>query len=111
MIINIKLFLIRLTICNESGQANGLLVEVALDELIKYAGHHFGDEEEIMKKHNFKGFDEHHAQHVMFAARVVELKDKFNKGNDVADELLTFMQKWLVDHILNRDKVVMKMCI
>lgn len=97
--------------CNESSQPNGLLVEVALDELIKYAGHHFADEEEIMKAHNFAGFEDHHAQHVAFAARVIDFKKQFSNGKDIADELLTFMQKWLVDHILQRDKAVMKMIL
>lgn len=97
--------------CNMSeDQPNGLLVEVALDELLKYAGYHFGAEEEIMAKNNYEGLADHKAQHKSFVEAMLKFKGRFDKDENIANELLIFMKKWLVDHILNKDKVSMAAC-
>jgi hemerythrin len=97
--------------CNESDTPNGLLVEVALDELLKYAGYHFREEEQVMEKHHYADLPAHREQHGKFVEVMVEFKKKFDNNVDITSELLPFMQKWLVDHILNRDKAAMKACV
>lgn len=97
--------------CNMSEEEpNGLLVEVALDELLKYAGYHFGAEEHIMSEHNYAGLVEHKAQHQSFVVSMLKFKERFNNNENIASELLTFMKKWLVDHILTKDKIAMAHC-
>lgn len=97
--------------CNQSPEASGLLVEVALDELLKYASYHFSEEEEVMRKHNYTGLNAHHAEHVSFASQMLEFKKRFDRNENVADELITFMHRWLVNHIMTRDKEAMAHCI
>lgn len=97
--------------CNESSDPNGLLVEVALDELLKYAGYHFGEEEGIMKKFNYPAFEQHHTEHVEFVEVMKIFKQRFNKNEDIADELINFMHRWLVKHIMTKDKEAMSHCI
>ncbi len=92
-------------------EPNGLLVEVALDALLKYAGYHFKEEEEVMIANNFKDLSLHQEQHKNFVKVMLEYKSRFDKNENIADELLTFMQKWLVDHIMTRDKEAMKACV
>ena len=47
--------------CNESDTPNGLLVEVGLDELLKYATYHFKEEEQVMEKHHYPNQPNHTA--------------------------------------------------
>lgn len=96
--------------CNMSDEPNGLLVEVALDELLKYAGHHFKDEEGLMQMKNYKDLAAHQEQHKNFVKVMLNFKDRFDKNENIADDLLSFMQKWLTEHILTRDKEAMKAC-
>jgi hemerythrin-like metal-binding protein len=97
--------------CNMSEEPNGLLVEVALDELLKYAKHHFSDEETLMEKSTYPDLASHKEQHRKFTDLMNNFKTRFMNNEDISNELITFMQKWLVDHIMNRDKVAMKYCI
>jgi hemerythrin len=101
--------LVRAHNMSEDG-ANGLLVEVALDELLKYAAHHFGDEEGIMIKHGYKELSAHQEQHKKFVEAMLKFKVRFDKNENITSELLSFMQKWLVDHIMTRDQEAMKVC-
>jgi len=96
--------------CNESETPNGLLVEVALDELLKYAGFHFREEEAVMEKHNYPELAAHKVDHSEFASVMNIFKTRFDKGEEIADELITFMHRWLVNHIMNKDKMAMKFC-
>ncbi|MGZ3809873.1 MAG: bacteriohemerythrin [Bacteriovorax sp.] len=95
---------------NASDDPNGLLVEVALDELLKYATYHFRDEEEVMIKHNYDDLIQHQAQHKNFVDVMLKFKSRFDNNENITDELLNFMQKWLLDHILTRDKKAMNAC-
>lgn len=97
--------------CNMSDEPNGLLVEVALDALLKYAGYHFKEEEGVMIEHNYPGLSIHQEQHKNFVKVMLNYKDRFDNNENIADELLNFMHKWLVDHIMTRDKEAMKACV
>lgn len=97
--------------CNQSDSPNGLLVEVALDELLKYASYHFRDEENLMATFMYPELAAHQKEHANFAEKMTDFKSRFDKGDDISKELLTFMQKWLVNHIMTRDKDAMKFCV
>lgn len=96
--------------CNMSDEPNGLLVEVALDELLKYAGHHFKDEEGLMQMKNYKDLEAHQEQHKNFVKAMLNFKTRFDKNENIAGDLIAFMQKWLTEHILTKDKEAMKAC-
>lgn len=96
--------------CNMSDEANGLLVEVALDELLKYAVYHFSEEEALMTKHNYSELAAHKIEHKNFAEVMMKFKARFDKGEDVSGDLIEFMHKWLINHIMKNDKAAMKHC-
>lgn len=96
--------------CNQSDTPNGLLVEVALDELLKYAGYHFNDEERIFENYKFQGLEEHKLEHYDFVTLMINFKIRFDKGEEIADELIKFMHQWLINHIMTKDKVAMATC-
>lgn len=78
--------------------------------LLSYALYHFETEEEMMQEY---GYDEsleadaksHLAQHRAFAAKVVAVRDGIQAGTPIAPEdLIGFLNEWLVNHILKTDK-------
>ncbi len=93
---------------NMSDNTTSLLTEVAIDELLKYAGYHFSEEEEIMKKKQYIGFGSHKAQHEQFVTSILNFKKRYNQDENVGHDLINFMQNWLINHILKLDKEALK---
>lgn len=79
-----------------------------LDELIEYTVYHFQTEEKIWHQHIHGGHvnDEHEAVHQKFIDTVLELKKQqdLKPLNEIADEALKFLAKWLASHILESDR-------
>jgi len=75
-----------------------------LDELIDYATHHFAAEELWMTTHHYPLLTEHHKEHEIFRAKILEIQNDFHKGrNDLGIEVLQFLNSWVTDHILTID--------
>ena len=79
-------------------------------DLLAYALYHFETEEGLMRQY---GYDElsaedsavHLAQHRDFSAKVVAVRGGLKTGNPIsAEDLLAFLNAWLVNHILHTDK-------
>ncbi len=76
-----------------------------LNELVSYTKYHFSAEEEMMKKHNYPGFIAHKREHDLLTQKVVDFENDFRAGKSLLTlEVMNFLKKWLVDHILNTDK-------
>jgi len=78
-----------------------------LDQLIEYSQYHFLEEETLMQSAEFnpKHFQKHKAEHDKFIAIVAEQRQAANDNSDiVSNDLLDFLVKWLMDHILITDK-------
>jgi diguanylate cyclase (GGDEF)-like protein/hemerythrin-like metal-binding protein/PAS domain S-box-containing protein len=79
-----------------------------LDELIEYTVYHFQTEEAIWDKHigEDPAKDEHETVHQKFIDTVVELKKQqdIKPLNELADDALKFLAKWLASHILENDR-------
>jgi hemerythrin len=84
--------------------------ELITRDLLSYALYHFETEEELMKQY---GYAEHKAEecnnhlqeHRNFSSTVVGMREGFKLGKRVKrDELLSFLNNWLVNHILHTDK-------
>lgn len=79
-------------------------------DLLSYALYHFETEEELMQTYGYPengGTDaaQHLEQHRAFSAKVVQVREGIKQGTPVApEELLGFLNGWLVNHILNTDK-------
>ena len=80
-----------------------------LNRLTDYAVFHFQTEHRLMAEY---AIDPRHSQHHQhshgeFAARVAEMRKRYETDGDVSGgELLTFLANWLVFHILSDDKVL-----
>lgn len=89
---------------------NAEILEKITQDLLSYALYHFETEEELMKTYNYsEAHDEdsatHQRQHREFSATVVAVREDLKKGKLISrEELLTFLNGWLVNHILNVDK-------
>jgi hemerythrin-like metal-binding protein len=76
-----------------------------LGAMIEYAVNHFAHEEELMKEHGYPDFDSHRNVHDDFFVKVNELRGRFKiEGEPCADELMGFLEEWLIHHILNIDR-------
>ncbi len=76
-----------------------------LDELMRYTMTHFSDEERLMKKHGFPGYEKHFHEHQELLARVREFKSDYDAEIKImAVEVMGFLADWLVNHIAQSDR-------
>lgn len=86
------------------------LLEQITRDLLSYALYHFDTEESLMREYDYIGLsaidaEKHRQEHRGFSQRVVTLRDGLRDGRLVSrEELLTFLNNWLVNHILHTDK-------
>lgn len=79
-------------------------------DLLGYALYHFDTEEELMQQSGYCEQDAvmqalHLEQHRSFSAKVVSIRESLKAGTLIApDDLIGFLNQWLVDHIMNTDK-------
>lgn len=89
---------------SKMGDEGRLLIEINLDELISYTVFHFRNEEELMEKFNFDGFEAHKKGHESLRQRLMMFKERFNSGESITTELLDFLKDWLFKHIKGTDR-------
>ncbi|WP_371323681.1 bacteriohemerythrin [Dechloromonas sp. ZY10] len=79
-------------------------------DLLGYALYHFDTEEELMQQSGYSEQDAamqalHLEQHRNFSAKVVSIRENLKAGVLITpDDLIAFLNQWLVDHIMNTDK-------
>lgn len=79
-------------------------------DLLGYALYHFDTEEELMQQSGYCEQDAtmqalHLEQHRSFSAKVVAVRHDLKAGVLISrEELLSFLNNWLINHILNTDK-------
>lgn len=74
-------------------------------ELGKATQRHFHDEEEIMKKMNFPGFESHHLIHKNLLEKYIEFVGEFRKGDGkVSPDFFRFLKIWLQSHMAGMDR-------
>ena len=79
-------------------------------DLLSYALYHFETEEELMLQFKYAeaktgDSDTHLRQHRDFSSKVVTVREGIKAGNLISrEELLTFLNGWLINHILKMDK-------
>jgi hemerythrin len=90
--------------------SNAEMLEQISRDLLSYALYHFETEEELMHEYNYaeansEDADAHLRQHREFSAKVVEVREGIKAGNLISrEDLLTFLNGWLINHILKTDK-------
>jgi hemerythrin len=75
-----------------------------LEGLVDYTVNHFIVEEDLFNRYGYPDEKDHRARHDEFARHALELLLKFERGEPVSEEVLDFLQSWLLRHILKEDK-------
>jgi len=76
-----------------------------LDGLAAYTISHFAAEEALMKRYNFPGYTQHKAEHDKLVEQVRQFQSDLKAGKaKLSQELMSFLQTWLIGHILGVDK-------
>ena len=78
-----------------------------LNSLIQYTETHFVNEEKLMSSVNYPGLYQQKREHADLLKQVNDLRTKFTKDQTViCMEAMTFLQRWLTEHIMVSDKKV-----
>jgi len=85
---------------------NAKFLEEITRNLLSYALYHFETEEGLMQKYDYiEDSDAHIRQHRSFSAKVVAVRNDIKTGIPISrEDLLSFLNSWLINHILNTDK-------
>lgn len=79
-----------------------------IEELKEYTVYHFKDEENYMESINYKRLFTQKIDHAGFIKKLEEVN--FNKIDENQDEaimaILTFLNDWLINHILEKDLLI-----
>ena len=79
------------------------VIEEVLSELIEYTVSHFGFEESLMEQAQYSYLTPHIRIHRLFEKRVREYAERFVRGEEVTDELIEMLNRWLITHIRAED--------
>jgi hemerythrin len=78
---------------------------IAIKELVDYTKTHFSQEEALLKKHAYPGFEDHKPLHTMFIDKIEDIQHRFEQGRMVLSlEITNFLKDWLINHIQKTDK-------
>ncbi|MDQ0393473.1 methyl-accepting chemotaxis protein [Labrys monachus] len=89
----------------QSGAGNAAVGQV-LDGLIAYTASHFKHEEELFAKTGYPATAGHKQEHDELTRQVLDVQAKYKSGvySVLSLEVLTFLKKWLVNHIQGSDQ-------
>jgi hemerythrin len=80
------------------------LVELNLEEMIRYTSFHFEVEEQFMTEAHYPKFAEHKKEHEALKAKAMGFVDRFNKGErNLEGPIIEFLWSWLINHIGKSD--------
>ncbi|MNO97261.1 Bacteriohemerythrin [compost metagenome] len=74
-----------------------------IEELVDYTLSHFAFEETLMEDSGYQFTRAHKKVHELFIKRVAQYRERFNAGEDIAEELKGLLGRWLFNHIRNDD--------
>lgn len=71
---------------------------------VKYTKTHLHDEESLMRRVSYSGYEAHKLQHEQLVTQFVSLLQKLRSGDEITPtDLVDFMRRWLIDHIVEDD--------
>lgn len=80
-------------------------IAIILYEMTMYSINHLKSEEDLMRKIEYSEYQSHHEEHNYFIKRTVEFCNRTMDGDyEITDDLLEYLQMWLVKHIQGADK-------
>lgn len=100
-----KLFSILNDLQNATNGINSAELEKIIFDLKAYVKFHFDEEEKYFKRFNYQDAPSHIKEHHFYFEKINELHTRYLKNeSDVADEILGFLNGWILNHVLIIDK-------
>jgi hemerythrin len=96
----------RLFVAAAQCESHKITIEI-LDTLVDYTKTHFGLEEKLLQDagYNQEEFAAHQREHQAFIEKISIAANKhLVEGKSVSFEIISFLKRWLQDHILVTDK-------
>lgn len=92
--------------CAESGPGEyALRMSKAIKQLTDYTQYHFTEEEALMRRNSFPGFERHKKEHDAFVAQVhAQIQGLSQAKGDDAFRFYRFLGNWLLAHIAKSDQ-------
>ena len=82
-------------------------VKMVLKDLVDYTIWHFDFENKMMEKYDFQGYHDHKVQHDDILNEVSTICSKLDNGEEISIiNILEFLKKWLINHILKTDLIL-----
>lgn len=76
----------------------------SIDKLVKYTKVHFSYEENIFNLYKFPGKDQHLSNHEDLFEKIASFEARLLNGKVSTSELMSFLRKWLENHIMKEDR-------
>lgn len=83
----------------------GLMISYVLQELVRYVGQHFEDEEQLMMRHGFPALTSHRQEHDFYVMRLKEIQQSYKDGDQLSRSTLSFLKEWISCHIKGTDQL------
>jgi hemerythrin len=90
-----------LSTAKESGDKS--IVAEVLEQLADYTISHFAFEEGLQEQAGYQYLVAHKRVHAIFIKKVTEYQARMANGEDLIDQILATLKRWLVNHIKNDD--------
>jgi hemerythrin len=74
-----------------------------INDLVDYTISHFAFEESLQEDAGYPFLKAHKKVHELFAKRVADFKDRFDRGEDISRDLNSLLVIWLLNHIKHDD--------
>jgi hemerythrin len=88
----------------ESHHPDNEVIREILEGLAEYTMNHFILEEDLFNRLDYPESDAHKLRHDQFTRHAIELLLKFENGAPVSSDALSFLQEWLIHHIMEDDR-------
>ncbi|NRB67100.1 MAG: bacteriohemerythrin [Vibrio sp.] len=79
-------------------------VKRVVQGLIDYTANHFKYEETLFAQIGYGQTQEHIAKHAQLVDEVLAFQKRVERGEDIGEELMSFLKNWLSQHIMREDK-------
>jgi len=90
--------------CQGSGAVASEHFKGVLQKAVSYVAQHFSTEEEIMKKTDDPGYDEHQKEHDLFVRKVIKEASALEQGGEDAPMVfMNFLRDWIAKHVTGTD--------
>lgn len=87
----------------KDGRGKDVLSKI-LESMLQYAKEHFATEESYMRRYGYPATEAHLSEHKNFEQSAADFYSRYQRGAITTIEVYSYLQKWLVNHILNTDK-------